>query len=80
VNDGIAVFGMPSLESQKFASKASREGHVNCQTGEQLRTTLGRHFARVFMFSMNDEVVHTGFFPMAHYLIGVCVSPKALDI
>jgi hypothetical protein len=26
---------------------------------------------------MNDEVVHTGFSPMAHYLIGLCVAPKA---
>jgi hypothetical protein len=23
------------------------------------------------MFSMNDEVVHPGYFPMAHYLIGI---------
>jgi len=25
----------------------------------------------VFVFSMNDEVVHTGFYPMAHYLLAV---------
>jgi hypothetical protein len=24
------------------------------------------------VFSMNDEVVHTGFYPMAHYLLAVC--------
>ena len=74
--DGVAVIGMPSLESQKYASDTSKAGHVNCQTGEQLRTTLEGHFSHVFMFSMNDEVVHTGFLPMAHYLLALCVDPQ----
>jgi hypothetical protein len=26
------------------------------------------------MFSMNDEVVHTGFHPMAHYLFALCCT------
>jgi len=25
---------------------------------------------------MNDEVVHTGFYPMAHYLLAVCAGPR----
>jgi cyclopropane fatty-acyl-phospholipid synthase-like methyltransferase len=69
---GIAIIGMPSQESQKYASKDSREGHVNCKSGEELRESLKQYFANVFVFSMNDEVVHTGFTPMAHYLIGLC--------
>ena len=28
------------------------------------------------MFSMNDEVVHTGFSPMAHYLFALCSSAE----
>mgnify|MGYP007028595943 CR=1 FL=1 len=36
----------------------------------------GRFFDNVFLFSMNDEVVHTGFTPMAHYLFALCVGPK----
>ncbi|MEK6238045.1 MAG: class I SAM-dependent methyltransferase, partial [Planctomycetales bacterium] len=27
---GVAVIGCPSLQSQEYASRASREGHVNC--------------------------------------------------
>lgn len=69
---GIAIFGMPSLESQAYASPQSKAGHVNCKSGEALKRTLERHFHTVFIFSMNDEVVHTGFYPMAHYLMGVC--------
>lgn len=33
------------------------------------KNTMQRYFHNVFMFSMNDEVVHTGFHPMAHYLL-----------
>jgi 2-polyprenyl-3-methyl-5-hydroxy-6-metoxy-1,4-benzoquinol methylase len=73
---GVAILGMPSLESQRHASHASQAGHVNCKTGEGLRKTLHRHFHTVFMFSMNDEVVHTGFFPMAQYLLGIACQPK----
>jgi 2-polyprenyl-3-methyl-5-hydroxy-6-metoxy-1,4-benzoquinol methylase len=76
-HDGVAVIGMPSLESQDHASPQSEAGHVNCKTGPDLKSTLERHFHTVFMFSMNDEVVHTGFFPMAQYLLGVACQPKA---
>jgi 2-polyprenyl-3-methyl-5-hydroxy-6-metoxy-1,4-benzoquinol methylase len=69
--DGVAIFGMPSLESQTYASAQSKAGHVNCKSGEDLKRTLEQHFHSVFVFSMNDEVVHTGFYPMAHYLLGL---------
>lgn len=73
---GVFIAGMPSLESQAHASPASKAGHVNCKTGEALRATMLERFHTVFLFSMNDEVVHTGFLPMAHYLLAVCVGPK----
>ena len=74
--NGTAIFGMPSLESQEYASPASRAGHVNCKSGEELRRLLNCYFHNVFVFSMNDEVIHTGFFPMAHYLIALCCGEK----
>jgi hypothetical protein len=36
-----------------------------------LKATMSRNFHNVFMFSMNDEVVHTGYHKMAHYLFAV---------
>lgn len=75
VPDGVAVVGSPSLESQAHASEISRRGHVNCKTGPELKRSLERHFRNVFLFSMNDEVVHTGFTPMAHYLLALCCGP-----
>lgn len=75
-DDGVVVFGMPSLESQDHASAQSKIGHINCKSGPDFRSTMEKHFKCVFMFSMNDEVVHTGFFPMAHYLFAVCCYKK----
>jgi len=74
--DGVAIFGMPSIESQKYASEASKQGHVNCQSGEDFKVNLKRFFNQVMLFSFNDETLHTGFYPMAHYLLAVCFGPK----
>ncbi len=75
--DGQLIIGMPSLESQVYASAASREGHINCKSGPDLKALMARHFHAVFMFSMNDEVVHTGYHKMAHYLFAVCCHKKS---
>ena len=74
-DSGVVIIGMPSLESQKYASVASKLGHVNCKTGSELNQYSKRYFKNVFSFSMNDEVLHTGFFPMSHYLFVVCTNP-----
>ena len=73
---GVAIFGMPSLESQIHASPVSRAGHVNCKSIPDFKKTMQRYFHNVFMFSMNDEVVHTGFHPMAHYLLALCTGKR----
>lgn len=74
LDNGVFIIGMPSLESQVYASEASKIGHVNCMSGVELEKELNVHFNNVFMFSMNDETLHTGFMPMSHYLLGVCVG------
>ncbi|HVL13888.1 MAG TPA: methyltransferase domain-containing protein, partial [Gemmata sp.] len=73
---GVAVIGSPSLQSQAYASEGSKLGHVNCKDGKEYKRVMEAHFDNVFLFSMNDEVVHTGFSPMAHYLFALCVGPK----
>lgn len=73
---GSLIVGTPSIQSQAYASPPSRAGHVNCKDSAGLKQLASRYFHNVFLFSMNDEVVHTGFYPMAHYLIVLCCSPK----
>ena len=72
---GAMILGMPSLESQAYASPPSRAGHVNCKTEAQLKEFMSRHFANVFVFAMNDEVLHTGFGAMAHYRLALACGP-----
>jgi 2-polyprenyl-3-methyl-5-hydroxy-6-metoxy-1,4-benzoquinol methylase len=69
--DGVAVVGTPNATSEAYASEASRRGHVNLYEAPRLRESLERIFHNVFMFGINDEIVHTGFAPMAHYLVAV---------
>ena len=73
---GVAIIGMPSLESQPYASSGSKAGHVNCKTAPDLKAVMQRHFEEVFIFSMNDEVVHTGFHKLAHYLFALAVGTR----
>ncbi len=73
---GVAIIGIPSLESQSYASPQSKAGHVNCKSGKVLKKFLEAYFKHIFVFSMNDEVVHTGYYPMAHYLLALCTNPK----
>jgi SAM-dependent methyltransferase len=74
--EGVLILGSPSLESQVYASSPSKVGHVNCKTGKTLGTLLESFFHNVFIFSMNDEVVHTGYSAMAHYLIGLACTRR----
>jgi 2-polyprenyl-3-methyl-5-hydroxy-6-metoxy-1,4-benzoquinol methylase len=71
---GVLIVVSPSLQSQFHASQPSRAGYVNCKDHKGLRILVEAHFCNVFIFSMNDEIVHTGFYPMAHYLFALCVG------
>jgi 2-polyprenyl-3-methyl-5-hydroxy-6-metoxy-1,4-benzoquinol methylase len=73
---GVLMIGTPSLQSQGYASAPSREGHINCKDYPGLKKLMSQFFQNVFMFSMNDEVIHTGFAPMAHYLLALCCFKK----
>lgn len=75
-SDGFVLMGTPNATAEQYASVHSKEGHVNTKTHQALRQLGERYFKNVFMFSMNDEVVHTGFGPMSHYLWMLGVAPK----
>ena len=75
-DNGSLIIGMPSIESQKYASKLAKKEHINCKSKSELKKFLKKHFNCVYMFSMNDETLHTGFDPMSHYIIGLANSKK----
>lgn len=75
--DGVLIVGSPSLQSQPFASPPSKAGHINCKRQEEFKALMLDHFHNVFMFSMNDEMVHTGFHELAHYAIALCAGKRS---
>tara|TARA_B100001741_G_scaffold313624_1_gene320716 strand:+ start:2894 stop:3481 length:588 start_codon:yes stop_codon:yes gene_type:complete len=76
--NGTLIIGMPTLESQIYASKWSKEGHINCKSKKELKKFLSHYFHNIFMFSMNDEVVHTGFDSMSHYIFALACNKKKI--
>lgn len=74
---GSMIIGIPSLESQDLIEPDKRDpGHVNCKSGPELKSSIEGFFHNVFLFSMNDEIVHTGHHKMAHYLFCLACNPK----
>jgi 2-polyprenyl-3-methyl-5-hydroxy-6-metoxy-1,4-benzoquinol methylase len=72
----IFVIGTPNATAQRYACEGSRVSHINLKDAQSLRRLVAERFFNVFLFSMNDEVVHTGFYPMAHYLFAMGVGPR----
>jgi hypothetical protein len=74
--NGVLIFGCPTIESQKYASDLSKLGHINCKNKTELKKIMLNYFHFVFTFSMNDEVLHTGFDKMSHYVFAICCGKK----
>lgn len=75
--EGVFIIGTPSLESQSYSKENIKGAHVNVYTGEQLEEMLNNYFNNVFLFTQNDEIIHTGHFRMANYLLAVCCYKKS---
>lgn len=69
--DGMCVIGTPNITSAPYASAMSNAGHVNLFSADRLNAAMRERFTWVFPFGMNDEVVHTGYAPMCHFLIAL---------
>ncbi len=73
---GVFITGTPNFSSAQYASEQSRVQHINLKTMYQLKELHERYFDYVFMFGQNDEVVHTGYAPMCHYIWAVAAGVK----
>ncbi len=70
------IIGTPNETAKPYASKEALAQHINWKTYDSLYESCAEFYSNVFMFGMNDEVVHTGYAPMCHYLYAVCTQPK----
>lgn len=74
--EGFCLIGTPNITAAQYASKESREGHVCLYSAQDLKNFLLKGFKNVFIFGMNDEVVHTGFWGMCHYLFALACNKR----
>lgn len=76
---GTFIVGTPSLETQQYSKSNITGAHVNIYKGENLYAMLKRYFHNVYLFTQNDEIIHTGHLRMANYLIAVCSYKRRGD-
>ncbi len=74
--DGVCLIGTPNITANRYATYRSKIQHINLMSQKTLRGLMEKYFRNVFMFGMNDEVLHTGYGPMAHYIFGMGVGLK----
>lgn len=74
--NGIYVVGTPNITAQKYASPRSAVQHINLKSHDSLKELMSKYFKNVLMFGMNDEVMHTGYPAMAHYLFAVGIGKR----
>jgi 2-polyprenyl-3-methyl-5-hydroxy-6-metoxy-1,4-benzoquinol methylase len=75
-DNGVLITGTPNITAKKYASPCSAIQHINLKSMESLKELMQRYFENVFMFGMNDEVLHTGFAPMCNYIWSVAAGLK----
>jgi cyclopropane fatty-acyl-phospholipid synthase-like methyltransferase len=68
---GVLIIGTPNITVAKHATPQSRAQHINLKSNKTLRRLMEIYFENVFMFGMNDEVLHTGYAPMCHYILAM---------
>lgn len=75
-DEGTAIIGTPNIAASAYASEASRIGHINLYDQQRLKNLLLKGFKNVYIFGMNDEVLHTGFHPMCHYIFALACNKR----
>ena len=75
-SDGFVVIGTPSLSMYQYTSEKNKKAHINNYSQERLTALLKKYFHNVFIFGMNDEVLHTGMFSMTSYIMALCCNKK----
>ena len=74
--NGVCIIGTSNISSADYASEASKIAHINLYDFNRLKQLLLKYFEQAFCFGMNDEVLHTSFQEMSHYIFIVACTPK----
>jgi len=75
--NGMMIIGTPSIYSFPYQGPQSKAAHIKCYDQEELLKIVNRYYGRTLAFSMNDEMVHTGFSKLAWYYFIVAFYPMS---
>lgn len=70
--NGMMIIGTPSRHSAEYRSAAGKKEHFHEYDPDELKDMCDGYFGRTLLFSMNDEIVHTGFSKLAWYVFLLC--------
>jgi 2-polyprenyl-3-methyl-5-hydroxy-6-metoxy-1,4-benzoquinol methylase len=73
---GMIIIGTPNVYSQDYRSSRSKSQHRYEYSPDEMRHIVSLNFHRTLSFSMNDEIVHTGFSKLAWFLFVLGIGPK----
>lgn len=77
-DEGVLVLGSPvGAQQQPLNPRPDGTHFINCKSATEMRSLLERYFANVFLFPMDEEVVHAGPCPTADYLFAVCCGKRS---
>lgn len=74
---GVLITGTPNVTASQYATPRSQIQHINLKSMQTLRELTEKYFENVFMFGMNDEVIHMGYAPMCHYIWSLGVGLRS---
>ena len=69
----MMIIGTPSVHSAPYRASHNKDHHLHEYDPAELRRVVERHFSRTLQFSMNDEVVHTGFDKLAWFFYVIAI-------
>ena len=75
-DSGMIIVGTPSHYSYEHQSAISKASHFKCFDLPDLEKLVGKYVQRTLSFSMNDELVHTGYYKMAWYYFVIGFGKK----
>ena len=77
-NESVMITGTPNIYAQQYASKNSSLLHINLKSPKSLKELTLQYFKHEFSFGMNDEILHTGYGPMCHYIWSMGIEKKSI--
>ena len=68
----MLIIGTPSFYSKKYRAKHNLKHHKHEYKPDELNEICQKYFSRTLKFTMNDELVHTGFDKLGWYFFLIC--------